>query len=43
MDTYCKDIVTLYAEDKNRGFYEKLGFVKQTEPYFYVKDDAQKK
>lgn len=38
IDTYCEKIVTLYAEDKNRNFYEKLGFVRQTEPYFYVRE-----
>lgn len=36
ISNFCdKPYVTLYAEEKNQGFYEKLGFVKQNK-YFYV-------
>lgn len=37
MDTYCKDCVTLYAEEKNRPFYEKLGF-KNRGNNFYIRN-----
>lgn len=39
---YCSmPYVTLYAEDKNMGFYTKLGFEKDTDvsPYFYFKEN----
>lgn len=41
MDTYCEDIITLYAEEKNRPFYEKLGF-ENTDGNFYIKDAQTK-
>lgn len=39
---YCSmPYITLYAEDKNEGFYTKLGFEKDTDvsPYFYFKEN----
>lgn len=39
---YCSmPYITLYAEDKNAGFYTKLGFEKDTDvsPYFYFKEN----
>lgn len=39
---YCSmPYTTLYAEDKNEGFYTKLGFEKDTDvsPYFYFKEN----
>lgn len=39
---YCSmPYITLYAEDKNQGFYTKLGFEKDTDvsPYFYFKEN----
>lgn len=39
---YCSmPYITLYAEDKNEGFYTKLGFEKDTNvsPYFYFKEN----
>ena len=39
---YCSmPYITLYAEDKNAGFYTKLGFEKDTNvsPYFYFKEN----
>ena len=41
INEYCKmPRVTLYAEDKNRNFYEKLGFVRDTSVsrFFYKKE-----
>lgn len=41
IENYCKmPRVTLYAEDKNRNFYEKLGFIKDTSvgKFFYKKE-----
>lgn len=43
MKEYCSmPYVTLYSEDKNAGFYTKLGFEKDTDvsPYFYFKENA---
>lgn len=40
---YCSmPYVTLYSEDKNAGFYTKLGFEKDTDvsTYFYFKENA---
>lgn len=39
---YCSmPYITLYAEDKNEGFYTRLGFEKDTDvgPYFYFKEN----
>lgn len=39
---YCSSpYITLYAEDKNQGFYTKLGFEKDTDvsQYFYFKEN----
>lgn len=42
MKDYCSmPYTTLYAEDKNEGFYTKLGFEKDANisPYFYFKEN----